>query len=372
MAATLLSDVSAALSLMFRDPLQTQINSVAVLPFLLPILSGGGKSLDGTAEFSGATDAVATVENASLSNVDADDEDEVPYSLQWAQYTKVSSVTDLSQAATASNFNPASVAAMGNDLLLGKTFRQTRRLTKGLSRDLYAGNPAASPPQLAGADLAIDSSGTFAGINPVTYTEWAAHENTGLLSGMTLDTIRTFFTDIYLNCGWYPEFCTAGATVFNAIRALYSNFESQGVREIEVARGGGANGELPRIVKLMAGHRTVEVDQVPIILDKDATGTTLYAWNTNFVAIRQLEFQAVQSVLARGPAGVQDLFRRLSGNRLMTLPRKSVEGMIGRGEGLRPFIKLLGDRGMTSEAVIGFFAQVEYTRRNAFGKYIFT
>lgn len=372
MAVTVLPDVSAALSLVYANRLSTQINSTVTLPYLLPVQRGAGQSLNWTCEFSGAADAVATAEGVGLSSTDADDEDEVPATFQWAQYTKVSSVSDLAQSAAGTNLNPDSIRQAGGDLLLGRLYGQTRRMAQGIARDLYAGNPGAAPVQVAGAALAIDSAGTFAGIDPVAQTEWVSVEQTSALAGLSFQVLRDFFTAIYDASGFYPEFCTCPSNVFNAVRNLYVNFESYVVDSIRTSRGGGEDGELPRVIELLAGMRAVQVDQIPIVLDRYATANTLYAWNTQYVTIYELPFDPVRSVLARGPVGVQELFRRLRNDDLLTLPRAAVEGMIQRGPGLTPFVKVLGDRGMSSEAVLGWFGQIGWARRNVFGKHTFT
>lgn len=369
MAATTLSDVSAALSLMLRPKITNQINNVAVLPYLLPIVKGEGKSLNWTAKFSGATDAVASAEGAARSSSDADDEIPVLASLNWATYDKTSSVTDLAQAAAGSNFNPESIQAIGKDLLLGLVTDQTARIAKGIARDMYAGNPGASPVQLAGSALAIDSSGTFAGIDPTTYTEWAAVENTAALASISFALIQDFLTDIYDACGYLPEFITCPSAVFNAVKGLYVDYEAHAVREISLSSGGGARGDEPRVVKLSAGMRAVEVDQVPFVLDRHATAGTMYAYHTDYVRIHQLD--PMQSILDGGAEAINDLFSRLAG-RVIQLPRAQVEGMMARNTGLRPHIKLLGDRGLSKEAVTAVFAQVEWKRRNAFGKFTWT
>lgn len=371
MSMTVLSDISAALSLYLRPKLETQINSVAVLPYLLPVVRGQGQNAAWTVEFSGASNAVASAEGVARSSSDADSEIEVAATLPWAQYDKVASVSDLSQAAAGSNINPESIGAMGRDLLLGRAANQVRRVALGIARDLYAGNPAATPPQLAGAATAIASSGALAGItpgsNPGQYPEWVSVVDDWEWQEMSFQKIREFITKIYDASGHLPEFITCGSTVFNAVRALYTDYEAHVVREISTARGGGSDSQDPRVVKLGAGMRAIEVDQVPFVLDRHATADTAYAWNTQFVEIQQLD--PLQSVLDQGEQGIQDLFRRLAGNGRVQLPREQVEGMLARGPGLRPSIKILGDRGLSKEAVVHLWAQVVYKRRNALGKF---
>lgn len=370
MASQALADVAAALSLYFRPRIQRQINGTTVLPYLLPMVLGAGKALNYTAEFSGAADASATAEGVALDASDADAEVPVAATLPWAQYTKVASVTDLMQAAAGSNVNPGSTAALDGDSLLGQTANQAFRLGRGLAVDAYAGNPGASPIELAGAALAIDSSGIFAGINPATYTEWSATEQTGALSAISFDVLSAFLLAIYDACGEMPEFVTCPSNVFNAIRGLYRNYEAHTVEEIMLSRGGGVTGREPRVVKMASGMRAVEHDQVTFVLDRDCTANTMYAWNTRYVEIQQLDPH--HSILDGGPGAIEALFRRVAQNHGVKLPQTDIEGMAAANGGFRPSIKMLGNRGMSKEAVVYAFAQMKWARRQAFGKYTFT
>lgn len=371
MASATLADASAVLSTVYGNDLATQINSTSVPFYLLPVVPGEGKALFWTAEFTGAANAAATAEDAALDASDADDEDELPATLPWAVYTKTSSVTDLSQAGIATNYNPGSSHALNGDSLLGKVHRQARRLALGFSGDFYAGNPGASTPELAGLALAVDSSGTFAGIDPTVETEWAATELTGSLNGLNIEQVREFFTQIYLACGEYPEFCLAPANIFNKVRGFYDDYEANVVREVHMSRGGGPDGQAPRTVKLHGGMRAVLVDQIPIILDRFCTANTMYAINTSGIELQQLPTKEQRSIMDLGQRGITELFERVAGaDRLMKMPREDVEGMTRMGGGIKPYVKLLGARGITTEAVLEAFVQIKYTRRNCHGKLV--
>lgn len=373
MAATNLTDIEAALSLVYRPALQSQINRVC-LPFhLLPVVNGEGKSLNWTCEFTGAADATAVADGVALDASDADSEIEVPATLPWATYNKVSSVTKLAQAASRTNFNPSSLTGGSADLLLERVFRQTFRLARGFCTDFYSGDAGATDPELAGLAQAVDATGAFASIDPATYTEWVSTETPLSLGALTLGDLTDHFTDVYLACGEYPEFCLAPAPVFNKIRKLLGAYEVNAIREVSMSRGGGENGELPRVVKLSAGTRAIEVDQIPIILDKFCTANTLYSMNTQYIEVQQLPTEAEMSILDMGQEGVTALFRRLTNANIpITMARESVEGMLARGGGVRPFVTLLGTRGLSTEAAVSMFCQIKYSRRNGLGKITFT
>lgn len=371
MASTKLTDVSAALSLLYRRSMTSQINSVAVLPFLLPVLPGEGKALYWTVEFSGASNASASAEGVARDSSDADDEAEVPATLSWAQYDKTASVTGLAQAAAGSNYNPQSIGAEGQDLLLGRVRRQHRRVALGMAADLYAGDPTASPVELAGAATAIDSSGTFAGINPGTYSEWVSTENSIALASISFQQIReNLYTPIYDACGESPDFVTCPSNIYDAVKALFSDYEKFVRDEITLYRGGGPDGMEARTVKLAAGVDCFMVEGIPWIRDRHATANTAYAWNSNYVAIRQLD--PLASILNQGAQGVLDFFRRITDNPNLVLPREDLEGMAAAYPGISTHIRVLGDRGDSTEAMILAYAQVEWLRRNAFGKLVFT
>lgn len=366
MATSTLAAVAAALSLIYGGQMTTQINSVVTLPYLLPVIPDGGQALNWTVEFTGATVASAVADGTARSASDADAEVERPATLPWALYDKVTSVGDLLNNAARSNFNPASAGAIGGSLLVGKTVKQSRRLAQGIATHLYSGNETASPAQIAGAARAIDSSGTFATIDPTTYTEWASTEQAGSLSAVSFAMFDSFIQAIYDACGEKPEFVTCPSNVWLLFKNLFVDFKAHFVREFQLARGGGRNGEEPRDIKLSAGMQALEINGIPIVVDKYATANTLYAWNTNYVSIRQVDELA--DLFAQGVDAVQELFRVLAQQSGVVIPREAIEGMMARSPGIRPYIKPLGDRGHSREMVVRAFLQTKWERRNAFGK----
>ncbi len=371
MAQTALPDISSALSLLFRSKLTTQINSVAVLPYLLPKMIGEGKAVFETAEFSGATNAVASAEGVARSSSDADDEAEVPITLNWAQYDKTTSVTGLAQAASGSNFNSESIGSRGMDLLLGRALRQTRRVGLGIAEDSYAGSEIATPIELAGAERAIDSSGVFETIDPSSFPEWSAAENTDALANLSFQVVRTkLFTPIYDASGELPEFCTCPSNIFDALKALFNDNQFHNVERIEVIRGGGPRGLDPRTIKLSAGMDAFLIDNIPFVRDRQATANTIYGWNTQYVEFQQLD--PLASMLQRFGGSALEVFRQITDNPHMTLPREMLEGMEARTNGLSPHFRILGDRGDSTEIMILLYGQLVWRRRNAFGKLLLT
>lgn len=370
MAATVLSDLSAALSLRFANKAANQINNVTVLPHLLPIIPGDGKVCSWTVEVSGATDAVPSDEAVpGRTHADADAEIELPAIQSWSQYDKTTSISDLAQAASAANFNPESAGAQGMDMLIGKLMRQLPRMAKGIARDCYSGTSAAAPAGIVGLEEAIDSGATaYAGINPVTYPEWTGVENVGTYAGLSLSFVReNLLTPVYDACGESPEFMVCGSAMFDRLRGLFPDSHDKYFdREIALARGGGPDGREPRMLKLHSGVVALEIDGVPVVRDKFCTPDTIYALNTSYIELRQV--LPYYGLLQQGQAAILDLFRRITDNPRLQLPRETLEGMAARTPGIVPHIKLLGDSGLSTEAVVCAWPQLCVTRRNAQGK----
>jgi hypothetical protein len=368
MAALTSAIVGAALSLVYGSGITSSINGLAVLPFIIPVVDGSGKNVAWTVEVSGATDAAAVAEGAAYSSSSADAETPLAASLSWASYTKTASVTGLAAASAGANFNPGSAGAFGGDLLRDQVLNQGRRVLLGMAGDMYAGDPTATPVEIAGAAIAIDSSGTFAGINPGTYTDWASAENTLALAAISVQNIRELLlTPVYDACGEQPEFMTTTATVFDKVRGLFGD-RVQAVQEIVVARGGGLDGQGPRVVKLQHGVQGIMIDGVPLIRDPHCTSNVIYAWNTRYVQLEQLPVAA--GLFENTPAGILDFFRRISDNPKLQMPTEMLEGMAARSAGPRPAVEVLGKDGDRSSVLVKAYVQMRYTRRNAFGKLV--
>lgn len=369
MAATVLSDISDAMTLLYAARLQRQILSTAPLLFLLPMTVGVGQSANWTVQFTGnAVNAIASAESVQRSQADATDENEQGLNLSWAQYDATSSVSDISQNAVDSDINPSSLGADNGDLLERKIMEQATRVAFGIARDLYAGNETSNPVQLAGAARWIDSSTVFASIDPASVPEWASVEESTPLSTLNLARIREFITDIYDVSGHIPEFFTCNSNVFNQIRNRFNDFEANVTREVTMERGGGMRGLDRRTVTLDAGFRAVEVDQIPVVLDRFATANTLYAWNTRFVEVQQQRRARMTRLFMGGQQAMTAAFEQLTDMGLLLLPEKQVEGMMPRHMGMTPYIKKLGTRGSTEDAMVLWQGQVVCSRRNAFGK----
>ncbi|HYD02637.1 MAG TPA: phage major capsid protein [Phycisphaerales bacterium] len=365
MGATDLAAISAALSLVFPDRITNQINRKVVLPMLLPVVVGAGKVVAGTAKFTGATNAAASAEGVARSATDADQEVKVNWSEDWAQYDKVASVTDLAAAAVASNLNPGSVGARGADLLAGEVGDMGVRVMMGVASDMYGGDPGATPTELAGAALAIDSSGTFQGINPATYTEWASTEASVALADISLEQIREdLLTPIYDACSEKPDLLTCPSNVFDKIRGLFSDREVT-LRAITTARG---------TIKLQAGIDAIELDGIPVVRDPQCTANTLYAWNTNYVQVEQLLPPELAALFGadRPREALVDFLRMINDDPKLVIPDAVLDGLMARPNTLMPCVKVLGPRGLSTEAMVYIHAQLAWAKRSAFGKVLYT
>lgn len=368
MAMTNLAAVSAALSLVYPRRIVSQINRKTVLPHLLNVRIGSGQGVHGTAKFTGAANAAASAEGVQRSASDADQEIKVGWQLGWSQYDKTASVSDLAKNATAANFNPESAGAPGGDLLQAEVADMATRVMMGFATDIYAGDytvdPVTNGRKLAGVSLAVDSSSEFAGIDPSDHPEWAAVENTAPLSHLSLQLIEDeLITPVYDACSEQPDLLTAPSNIFAKIKQLFDD-RVQAVREIQTARG---------VIKLQAGVQAIEIDGIPVVRDPQATANTLHALNTNYVWLEQLLPPELAQLFGadRPREAVVEYLRMLMDDPKLVIPDADLDGIMARAGSILPCVKVLGPRGLSTEANVYVQAQLHWAKRNAHGKLTF-
>ena len=260
MADLSLSDISDALSLVFRPEIQNQINRNVVLLNLLAVDTDGGKSVNWTAKFSGRDNAAGYAEGADMEDADFDSELRENALLNWATYRKGAKVTGLAQAAHATNHNPQSVAEFGGvDVFADEIKDAAHRLSLGIGVDLYAGDGSSGNP-LVGLETAVAATGTYAAIAQSSFAEHASVVQA--VTGLSFAKLRAFHTAIYEANGEPPEFCIMPSTLFDAVGDLFGD-ERRYLTEITTAARG--------TIKLSGGFKAIEIDGIPYVRDRHAT-----------------------------------------------------------------------------------------------------
>lgn len=330
-----LSSISNALGQKYPDRIVRNINRMSVLLAILPIVAGAGKNCAWDAEGDGAI-AENFSEGADVSNYGSDTIQ--PATLNWGAYRSNFRIHHLAAAAAATNVAGPNDA---RDLLTRNIMNGASKLASVLNAAAYSG--AGTGTTLAGLHgIAVDSTGTYANIDPATYTWWVSTETDSASELLTLDQIRTDLGSIYDQCGMTPDFALCSTAVFNKIKALFDASLKYNVSaEVTTVRG---------TMKLVNSPEVIVIDGCQFIRDKDATASAIIYCNSEF-----MEWQ----VLAQ-PQGFASPLVDMIGQ---TDP--SAANLL---RGLYAYE--LGRTGSSRKVSIEAHLQLVIRRRNAFGKRI--
>lgn len=378
MAATNSAAIVAALSTLYPALIERQVNDSEVLIHLTPYRVGGGKACDWTVQFTGTADGAAVSETQTRSQSDADSDIEVPATLPWAGYDKVSSVTGRAErVAQSTQFNPGSLLGPQTTLLGSRLVQAAIAMRRGVSKHLYSGQAGQTPGQIVGLATAIDGTagGSYAGIAVDTYGEWASSEQSTALSGLSFADVRTkLLTPIYEACGEYPTFLLTTPTIFDALVALYGANAVPYITEVMLPQPtfeGQINPSRPVKKTLMAGTRGILIDGVPVLRDRRCTANTIYGLNTQYFWLEQLlgqrnEVTAMSVLEAIGPAVMG------AANRLGPAVLEEIANLIRNPRSLVPTFHMLGKSGDQDTVQAVADLQLVVSRRNAHGKLTLT
>lgn len=378
MASTTASDIAAALSLLFTKPLTRAINDNNVLIHLLPHVRGEGKALNWTVELDNAAAGAAVAETTSRSASDADSEIRLNATLPWAIYDKVASATGLAEATTATSPNVASLLGPQATLIARQATNAYTKLLRGVSAHLYSGQAGQSPGQIVGIATSIDSAGSYAGIDPGTYTTWVGTENNVASASLSFAAIReNLFTPIYDASGENPVLVVCPTAKYDQIKRLFGSAAVPYIREITIPQPMRPTDVLPRpdrTVKLAAGMEAFEIDGIPFIRDRDCTSGTLYGINTRYLHLEQVPKpvggsyavtdDAIMRILA---AGVGTAVDRLKPDALAEI-RDAIMNPVG----IVPYFNHLAKTGDQETVQAIAYLQLCNQNRRAHGKLVIT
>lgn len=355
MATMSLSAFSAVLNLLFMDSTVDQFRRDSFLLNVLEAKPDTNAVCTWSVKMDARSAGGAYAEGADMGDSDFDSHVKVPATLNWAGYHAGSKISGRAMRVSAAN---------GAASVNGNVFREDisdaiDKVAMDLSADLYAGNPAASPVELAGAALAIDDNTgvSFAGISPGTYGDWVATEDTTTAAALTKQVIREkLLTPVKQASGYRPEFVTVPDDLWDQVMAL-ADEGAHDVKEIRI------NGQMVDVVAI-TGVTAVFIDGVPFVNDRHCTSGTMYAWNTRFVHLRYIPATAPSAL---NPAQLQEKIKDLTGK---DVPIDEIEQRLRTARRrLMPEIDILAKDGDNHKAEVRIGeVQVRWEKRNAFGK----
>lgn len=289
MAALDFNAISSALATLFEDRIVMQINRAVVLANLLPISPGTGKNIQWVARFGASTGAVIG-DGVDVSTYNSDSK--VPAVLQFGTYHDAFQITGKARAAAAAAGNPQELV----DLFAEEIEESVQRLALKIAQDTYTGTGASDNINglltASGAAPAIGATGTYAGINRATYTQWAAsiNGNGGIPRLLSLSLLRDMRRAIYTASGEKPDLIVTDPIQHEA----YGNLLGDKRRYIQdiLLRG--------QSIKLDGGYQVLEFDGIPVIEDVNHPSGKMTFLNTRYTSYKQLPSPSDNLNMGRG------------------------------------------------------------------------
>lgn len=276
MATELYADIAAALSQEFDSDLYHQFNREATFLAQLPSKPADDKTLSFGVEFTAGSDADAVAEGSDVAGGEMTTDKPVPGTLSTALYRTAFALSD-SEIKKAALSNGSAAALI--DILGDRVFTKAARLASKINKDLFAGTGTNGGgfTNIIGLDTACAASGSYAGIDPGTYTEWASGvlANGGTPRALTVGLLDQAEELLFQQCGRKPNFIMTTS----GVRRSYANLFEQ-VRRV-VSDGMGS-------MQMNAGASEYFYAGIPVQRDKDATSGRLYMGVSEFMGIEFL------------------------------------------------------------------------------------
>ncbi len=345
-----LGAVTNALPTLLQDKIIPQMNRSAPELQLIPFESGATKTMVWDVEFKNASESTnsALTEGATVSTYG--DDDIVPATLNWCDYSESIAVTGKAMSAARGSAGGRGGASDLQDLWVHKTIGAVRRLAKNLGRDFWQG-PGSGNRMLGlygGSTLTaaspLSNSGSYAGVDRGTYTDWKANVllNGGVGRALSFDIMRDMRKAIYDACGEMPDLIMCDSSQHEAYGKLFAD-KRRYVQEVTI-RG--------QKIVLDGGYKALEFDGIPIIASVNHPAGYMSFLNTNYVKLRALDDMPTEA--NRSPRMVQ----------LQAMPEEQLQS------GVCPFRARLNPLAVTGDLYpiqMILYPQIQVERCNAQG-----
>lgn len=283
--------ITAALATIFNDAITWNINRAIVLAQLLPTVPGNGKNLSWVGRFGVAAPATAPIaDGATVSVLNSDAK--VAATLNYGIYHDAFSTTGFAAASAAASGNPAELS----DLFAEEIMESTTRLAMAVANDIYVGTGAGVNMNgllsASGAAPGIGATGTYAGINRGTQTQWAATvmANGGAPRPLSLALMREMRRRIYIASGMKPDLIVCDPVTHEKYANLFG--PERRYNQDVTLRG--------QTIKLDGGMQALEFDGIPVVEDVSHPAGKMTFLNTREVALRFLPDAARVAAQSRG------------------------------------------------------------------------
>lgn len=280
MAAESLASLENALSQNFEAKLARQWNRSAITAALIDSLpggvsAGGGKNVAWDVAFSGNS-ASTVAEGSDVQDSELASDSNVPAVLKWAHYRSSFKVSETELDAAASSVGVASALM---DLFGERIMNAGEKLARTMNVDMITGSglDANNNNTIVGLLTALDTSGTYAGLNRAVFTEWQSNllANGGVARPLTLDLLYQMDQNIFTAS---LEEATHLVTTPGVYRKYAGLFES--IRRIE----GDGRGALA----MGSGASELFFKGIPVLRDPNMTTGKMVFFNARHVGAKYL------------------------------------------------------------------------------------
>lgn len=333
MAIQTLSDISSVISTKFARQIARTVNRHAVTTALLPKVPVRAKNVSWDVRFPGATAAASYTEGTDVAEGEFTTDTDVPAVLNWGLYRKAFKLSGpaLSAAAGSGVNSPEEIER----LFEGHLNDCIQALADKINKDVIAG--AGTTGLIHGLlNGALAASGSYAGIDPGTYTAWVS---TVLANGGTVRPITKALLDqaeqaLYEATGQSPTHILCSAAVAGKLENTAIDTIT---RNSPVGSPTNANDLAAILPQNMSGFTGMFYKGIPIFRDKDY----LSSGNRNkmLVMLNAASGVEIQCLLpASGPMssipGMQSMGLMDSNGQLLNIP-VSVEPLARTGDAMK-------------------------------------
>ena len=298
-----LTRVTNALPTLLADKVIAQMNRSAPELQLIPFQAGAHKNLTWDVEFKNASEATSSAQTEGAVVSTYGDDDIVPATLNWCDYSESIAVTGKALSAARGSAGGTGGASELQDLWTHKTMGAVRRLAKNLGRDFWQGPGTGNrmTGMYGGATLAsaspLSNAGVYAGVDRSVYNDWKSNVilNGGVPRALTLDLMRDMRKAIYDACGEMPDLIMCDSGQHEAYGKLFGDARRY-VQEVTI-RG--------QKIVLDGGYRALEFDGIPIIASVNHPAGYMSFLNTQYVKLSALDDQPNEANRATGMLQLQ-------------------------------------------------------------------
>ena len=285
---TTMTDLGTAITAVLQPDLTKIWSEQTVLLNGINVVPGGSGGVYWDVQIPRATMPGAITDGADVADAEYVTDATVRASLDWGLYRTAFSISGPAlSAAMSATGSPEMIRALFRDHLTNAMSALARKL----NLDAFSGLGTSSA--LAGLDVALLASGTYANLAIGTYSTWASNvlANGGTARALEIDLIDQAEAAVYEDSGMPPSFLVASPAV---VRKYGNKLQEVMATSPRVGEGSPAGA-----LSANPGFTGLTYKGIPVIRDRNATSGKLYLISSGHV-----DLVAMRPVIPEGERAV--------------------------------------------------------------------